>query len=217
MAFVDLAQSCAPMVHVKTLAGVVSLESQFQPFGIRINSGMPLAGQPTSKAEAIAVAMSLVADNQDIQMGLGGIGVEELRKLNLSISDAFDACKNLKATATLLDGYYRLALKAGAGQEQAGKIMLQSYYGRDDPTVVAMVEYDQQVREETARLSPKLTSLTIDDRDRTRAITTGSREQPVLTVDKRAAESVASSWDVFSTGRRSSILVFQHDQLEQSE
>jgi len=42
-AFVDIAQSCAPMVQVETLAAVVSLESRFLPFNIRINSGMPLS------------------------------------------------------------------------------------------------------------------------------------------------------------------------------
>ncbi|EJZ16376.1 transport secretion system IV protein, VirB1, partial [Rhizobium sp. Pop5] len=79
-AFVDIAQTCAPMVQVETLAGIVSLESRFQPFAIRINSGPPLAAQPASKAEAIEVATSLIADHQDIQIGLGGIGIEQLQK-----------------------------------------------------------------------------------------------------------------------------------------
>ena len=43
------------------------------------------------------------------------------------------------AAATLLDGYYRLAVKAGADPARAEQVMLQSYYGRDDPSVGAMV------------------------------------------------------------------------------
>ena len=39
VAFLDLAQTCAPFVASETLAGVVSLESRFAPFNIRINSG----------------------------------------------------------------------------------------------------------------------------------------------------------------------------------
>lgn len=124
VAFVDLAQNCAPVAEITTLAAVISLESRFKPFAIRINSGPPLTSQPASKAEAIELATSLVADHQDIQIGLGGIGMEELRKLKLSISDAFDPCLNLKATATLLDGYYRLAVGAGADAARAEKVML---------------------------------------------------------------------------------------------
>ena len=110
VAFLELAQTCAPFVASETLAGVVSLESRFAPFNIRINSGAPLKRQPSTKAEAIEIATSLVAERHDIQLGLGGIGAEELRRLKFSISDAFDPCLNLKATAALLDGYYRLAV-----------------------------------------------------------------------------------------------------------
>lgn len=205
--FVDIAHTCAPMVEVRTLAAVISLESRFKPFAIRINSGPPLERQPASKAEAIELATTLAADRQDIQIGLGGIGLEELRKLKLSISDAFDPCLNLKATATLLDGYYRLALRAGADAKQAENVMLQSYYGRADPSVGRMVKYDQQVRQEMVRLPPNLASVTIAE---------GREEAPLEEpADKQQAPSAlpqsdeAASWDVFSAQRSSQILVFQ--------
>lgn len=215
-AFVDIVQSCAPMVQVETLAGVVSLESKFLPFAIRINSGAPLPAQPVSKAEAIELATSLIADHQDIQLGLGGIGVEELRKLNLSVSDAFDPCRNLKATATLLDGYYRLALKVGAVPAQAENVMLQSYYGRADPTVGAMVKYDEQVRREAKRLSPKLASLTVAGQDEKVAPVERPRDQPAQPLSRQVSQAEeTASWDVFNSRRRSSVLVFQNDRLEQ--
>ncbi|PDV86099.1 type IV secretion system protein VirB1 [Rhizobium sp. H4] len=211
-AFVDIAQNCAPMVPVETLAGVVSLEGRFQSFAIRINSGPPLAAQPTTKAEAIELATSLIADRQDIQLGLGGLGVEELRKLKLSISDAFDPCLNLKATAQLLDGYYRLALREGASAVQAEKVMLQSYYGRDDPSVGAMVRYDVQVRDEAKRLLPGLASLTIGDAPGL-ADPSAQRDQqvarPLPTQNSTTAEALP--WDVFSVWRRASVLVFHND------
>lgn len=217
-AFVDIAQSCAPMVQVEMLAGVVSLESEFLPFAIRINSGAPLPSQPSSKAEAIEVATSLIADHQDIQIGLGGIGVDELRKLNLSVSDAFDPCRNLQATATLLDGYYRLALRVGADPAQAENVMLQSYYRRDDPRVGAMVKYDQQVRREAKRLSPKLASLTITDPNDDAAAVEQPRDQSAQPLPRQVTQTEESaSWDVFTSRRRSSVLVFQNEQSEQSE
>lgn len=216
-AFIDLALSCAPMVQVETLAGVVSLESRFKPFAIRINSGSPLAAQPASKAEAIQVATSLIAEGRDIQLGLGGLGVEEFRKLGFSLSDAFDPCLNLKATATLLNGYYRLALRVGADPRRAEAVMLQSYYGRDDPSVGAMVKYDEQVRREATRLSQMLSSVTVagpDDQE----ISAEQPEDQALQArpgDVPQTEQ-AASWDVFNSRRRSSVLIFQNKPSEQT-
>ncbi len=226
VAFLDLAQTCAPFVASETLAGVVSLESRFAPFNIRINSGRPLKTQPASKAEAIEIATSLATAHHDIQLGLGGIGVEELQKLKLSISDAFDPCLNLQATATLLDGYYRLAVKAGADPARAEEVMLQSYYGRDDPSVGAMVNYDDQVRREIKRLGPTIARLTITDAGEGRGNDDPVATAPVDVVAEVVAEnsepkttSIASArtWDVFNSRRGSSVLVFQNNQMEQSE
>ena len=219
--FVDLAQTCAPLVAAETLAGVVSLESRFAPYKIRINSDAPLASQPKSKAEAIEVASTLAAERQDIQLGLGGIGIEELQKLKLSITDAFDPCLNLQATATLLDQYYRLELKAGADPKRAAQVMLQSWYGRDDPAVGAMVKYDEQVRREIERLAKTLATLTIDDGEgggepsEAAAVDVAVKaESDHPPVDQTAS---APSWDVFNSRRQSSVLVFQNSQMEQSE
>ncbi|QKK20517.1 transglycosylase SLT domain-containing protein [Rhizobium indicum] len=218
VAFVDLAQNCAPMVEIRTLAAVISLESGFKPFAIRINSGAPLERQPASKAEAIELATSLVADRQDVQIGLGGIGLDELRKLKLSISDAFDPCLNLKATATLLDGYYRLALRAGADAVQAENVMLQSYYGRDDPSVGEMIKYDEQVRQEMVRLPSDLASLAIAEprEEAAHAEPSATREiSPAAQFLPQSGE--AASWDVFNAQRSSQVLVFQKERSEQSE
>ncbi len=220
VAFLDLAQTCAPIVAAETLAGVVSLESRFEPFAIRINSGAPLSEQPTTKAEAIEIATSLVAERQDIQLGLGGIGAEELDKLKISISDAFDPCLNLQATATLLDGYFRLAVKAGAAPNQADQVMLQSYYGRNDPSVGAMVRYDEQVREEVRRLGKTLATVTISDGGLGRVVNEAPPTDVAINAGKVESQTGISStppWDVFSSRRKSSVLVFQNIQMEQSE
>nr|WP_064250393.1 lytic transglycosylase domain-containing protein [Rhizobium leguminosarum]OAP89135.1 type IV secretion system protein VirB1 [Rhizobium leguminosarum] len=216
--FVDLVQNCAPMVEVRTLAAVISLESRFKPFAIRINSGPPLERQPASKAEAIELATSLAADHQDIQIGLGGIGMEELRKLNLSISDAFDPCLNLKATATLLNSYYRLALHAGADATQAEKVMLQSYYGRNDPSVGKMVKYDEQVRREMVRLPSNLASVAIGEprEDIPLDEPADSREASAITKSIPQPDE-AASWDVFNARRQTQVLVFQNERSEQSQ
>ncbi|MBB2792160.1 UNVERIFIED_ORG: type IV secretion system protein VirB1 [Rhizobium pisi] len=206
------------MVKVETLAGIVSLESRFQPFAVRINSGPPLPAQPASKAEAIEVATSLIADRQDIQIGLGGIGIEQLQKLKLSVADAFDPCLNLKATATLLDGYLRVAVRAGDDPALAETVMLQSYYGRDNPSLGAMVKYDEQVRREAKRLSPILASLTVGEPDSRAGPGEQLQDDAAPALAKQSSQTTeAASRDVFSSRRQSAVLVFQNDRSEQSE
>lgn len=221
VSFVDLAQTCAPIVVVETLAGVVSLESRFEPLAIRINTDPSLREPPTTKAEAIQVATSLAAEGHDIQLGLGGIGMEVLRRLHLSISDAFDPCLNLQATATLLDGYYRLAIEAGADKDRAEQLMLQSWYGRADPSVGEMVKYDDQVRKEIERLGVTLATLTLGGGGQGRGVIeapTGKTPVVESRGDPAANQtSSAPSWDVFGSRQRSSVLVFQNDHMEQSE
>ncbi|AYM66073.1 lytic transglycosylase domain-containing protein [Agrobacterium fabrum] len=220
--FSDIAQTCAPFVASEALTGVVSLESLFAPFSIRINSGAPLGRQPATKAEAIKVATSSAARRHDTHIGLGGIGLEELRRLNPSIPDAFDPCLNPKATATLLDGYYRLAVKVGADPARAEQV-LQSCYGRDDPSVGGMVNYGGQVRREIERLGPTMARLSIGDTGKRSQsnVWANSSEADVVaevvaenTMGEAPAISAAPAWDVFKTRGRSSVLAFQDNQLE---
>jgi type IV secretion system protein VirB1 len=215
--FADLAQTCAPFVASETLAGVVSLESRFAPFNIRINSGLPLKKQPATKVEAIEIATTLAADHQDIQLGLGGIGLDDLRRMKLTISDAFDPCLNLKATATLLDGYYRLAVKVGADETRAEQVMLQSFYGRDDPSIGAMVNYDDQVRRAIDRLKPTIAILTIGGAAAVESDEAAPQSADIVaevvaenSAEVTSTDSTAPSRDVFNARRRSSILVFQN-------
>jgi len=227
VSFLVLAQTCAAFVSPETLAGVVSLESGFAPFNIRINSGLPLKQQPATKAEAIEVATSLVAEQQDIQLGLGGISLEDLRKSNLSIADAFDPCLNLKTTAQLLDGYYRHAVEENFDPVRAEKRMLRSWYGRGDASIGEMVRYDEQVFQKIKQLRPTMAKLVIENAVEKRgavhdssvaAVTSRSRQSATNTAPEEAASvPPVSSWDVFRNSLNLSVLVFQNNQKEQSE
>ncbi|WP_455296870.1 lytic transglycosylase domain-containing protein [Brucella pituitosa] len=220
--FVDVAQQCAPQIVTETLAAVVSVESGFQPFAIRINSDHPLADQPKSRAEAIEVASTLIADGIDVDLGLAGVNSFYLGQLDLSVSDAFDFCLNLKASASLLDSYYQVAVKAGATDAQAETVMLRSYYGHGDPSLGEMVGYDGRVLAERDRLAPRLQAIEIAHEqaiepqrwDRTADHAASSDTGTILEHSRRRSELLAPQWDVFSLGRRSSVLVFSNDQQE---
>lgn len=220
VAFLDLAQQCAPQVAVETVAAVISVESGFQPFAIRINTDRPLTEQPKNRAEAIETVTILISEGHDIDLGLGGINSGNLGRLGLSVSDTFDFCLNIKASAALLEGYYRAALQGGATIPQAETVMLQSYFGNGDASVGEMVGYDKQVLAERARLSGQLGSIEIIE---AQAAPPGDRtgEPSAATVDNRPPKNIQQRpqdsvprWDVYNVGRQSSVLVFSNEQKD---
>lgn len=222
VAFLDLAQNCAPQIATETIAAVVSIESVFQPFAIRINTDRPLAEQPKTRAEAIETATILISEGHDIDLGLGGINSGNLGRLGMSVSDTFDFCLNIKASAALLEGYYQIALQGGATTAQAEAVMLRSYFGNGDASVGEMVGYDKKVLAERERLSSQLDNIEIVEAQ-PQALPARERagESSAVAADSRPAEksqqrSQASvpRWDVYNLGRQSSVLVFSNEQKE---
>lgn len=127
MDFVALTAECAPWVAPQTMAAIVRTESQFKPFAININGSAKLERQPRSKEEAIATAKWLLNNNYNIDMGLGQVNSVNLKKTNLSVEDAFDPCKNLAASATILQWNYESASKKIPDQQAALKAAISAY------------------------------------------------------------------------------------------
>lgn len=127
MDFVALAAECAPWVAPETMAAIVKTESQFKPFAININGGAKLERQPSSKVEAIVTARWLLNNNYNIDMGLGQINSANLKKTNLTVEDAFDQCKNLAASATILQWNYESASKSISGEQAALQAAISAY------------------------------------------------------------------------------------------
>lgn len=222
VAFLDLAQNCAPQVATETIAAVVSVESGFQPLAIRINTDHPLAEQPKTRAEAIETATILISEGHDIDLGLGGINSGNLGRLGLSVSDTFDFCLNIKASAALLEGYYQVALQSGSTTAQAEAVMLRSYFGNGDASVGEMVGYDKKVLAERARLSNQLESIEIIE-TQAQALPARERagESSAATIDsgptskgQQRSQASVLRWDVYNAGRQSSVLVFSNEQKE---
>lgn len=103
-----LAERCAPAVSAQTLSAVALAESGLNPLAIHVNRGRP-STTPTSRAEGIAAAKSLMASGADFDVGLLQINVANLRQLGLSLEDAFDPCRNIAAGADLLRANYSAA------------------------------------------------------------------------------------------------------------
>lgn len=133
IAVTALAAQCAPSVAPQTLLAVVRVESGFDPLAIGVNGPKRAQLHPATAAEATAIAMRLIGQGQSIDLGLGQINSKNLSVLGMTISDAFDACRNLAASARVLaDGYHRMA--PGLGEEQVALQASLSLYNTGDPS-----------------------------------------------------------------------------------
>lgn len=114
-----LAEACAPSVAAQTLTSIVRVESAFDPLAIGINGPNPRRIHPRTVDEAIRTATHLVNSGANVDLGLGQINSSNLTRLNLTIADAFEPCRNLRGTGQVLEAAYRSQAPA-SGQEQAG-------------------------------------------------------------------------------------------------
>lgn len=127
MDFNALAIECAPTVAPQTLAAIVKTESNFNPLAININKGYRLERQPRNKSEAITTANWLINHQYNIDMGLGQVNSANLRKTGLTVHDAFDPCKNLAASASILKWNYESASRKIPGEQQALHAAISAY------------------------------------------------------------------------------------------
>lgn len=109
-----LAAECAPGVAVETLLSVAKVESGFDPLAIGVNGKPAITVRAKSKGEAIARASALIRAGRSVDLGVGQINSRNLQWLGLSVEAAFDPCRNLAASARVLqDGYGRGAQRHG--------------------------------------------------------------------------------------------------------
>lgn len=122
-----LAQQCAPGVAPETLLSVVRTESRFNSLAINVNSGVKLARQPRTKAEAVRMAQTLLRTGANFDLGLGQINSKNLGWLKLSIEDAFEPCANLAAAGRVLTENYALASRRSSDPQGALRVALSLY------------------------------------------------------------------------------------------
>jgi type IV secretion system protein VirB1 len=127
-----LVMRCAPTVATETMLSIARVESAFDPLAIGINGPSPSRLHPRSAREAVARATALMAAGSNFDIGLGQINSANLARLGLSVSEAFDSCKNLHAAGQILTGAY-LAQTPSAGQEQAALRRALSIYNTGAP------------------------------------------------------------------------------------
>ena len=198
-AALTLAQRCAPNVAPETLLSVAHAESGFDPLSIGVNGPKPQALHPATPAAAAALATRLVAGGRNIDVGIAQLNIATLRRLNLSVSDAFDPCLNLAAAARVLSDNYRGAAPRAASEQAALRVAI-SLYNTGDPSRGFRNGYVGRVDASAARIVPALQA--------TRA-TPGAPPGAIRLRPAGAAPPAAPlkpTFDVFAT--RSSTLVW---------
>lgn len=150
-----LAQRCAPDVAPETLLSVAHAESGFDPLSIGVNGPKPQALHPATPAAAAALATRLLAAGRNIDVGIAQINIRTLRRLNLSVADAFDPCLNLAVSARVLSDNYRGAVPRAASQQAALRVAI-SLYNTGDPSRGFRNGYVGRVDASAARIVPAL-------------------------------------------------------------
>lgn len=195
-AILALAQTCAPTVAPQTMAAIAHAESRFDPLAIGVNHGPRPARRPQDRAEAARIARSLLTRGADLDLGLAQINSGNLAWLGLSVEDAFDPCRNLAASATVLRTGYRPD-GGRPHQRQAALRVALSRYNTGHPERGFRNGYVARVEAAAARLFPALRA----------PAAAPSPARPI----RLEAEAPPAAWDVFARGRTDSVLTFPTD------
>lgn len=194
-----LAQSCAPAVAPGTLLSVSKVESGFETLAIGVNGPKARRVKPADLASAVRVATDLIAQGENIDLGLGQINSKNLKWLGLSITDTFDPCKNLAASATVLKAGYAPATLDARDAQAALRTAL-SRYNTGHPTRGVTNGYVAKVAVAATQVVPQ--------------IAIAQEGPPSDLVASAAVRMVAEAppppaWDVFArSAQRSSSFVF---------
>jgi type IV secretion system protein VirB1 len=127
---VSLIQLCAPRVAVETVERIIQVESAGERYAINVNGvGRVHSDSPR---QAIANAQYLIDEGYSVDLGLMQINSAHLPELNLSVSQIFEPCTNLKVGAQILEAAYRdAAAFFGPGQKALQAAL--STYNTGDP------------------------------------------------------------------------------------
>jgi len=184
-ALVGLAQQCAPNVAPETLLAVVRAESGFDPWVVAVNGPRREVFHPATASDAAATANRLIAAGRSVDLGLGQINSRNLAPLGLTPADAFDPCRNLAASAKVLQAGYQRAAPA-TGHELSGLRTALSFYNTGDAARGFRNGYVARVARAAAEVVPALTAA----------------------MSPAAPEAPPPAWDVFARGAAPPLQIF---------
>jgi type IV secretion system protein VirB1 len=115
-AVMALSQQCAPGIALEALIPQVEVESHFSELAIGINNGPLVRAKSTS--EAVEIATRYIRKGYSVDLGLAQINSHNLRRLGLTVGQAFDPCTSLRAAEIVLTENYN-TVSEGRSQAEA--------------------------------------------------------------------------------------------------
>ena len=186
-AFVQLAASCAPSVAVETLAAVARHESGFNDTTINDNTARR-SYSPASREEAITLATELVVvQRHSVDLGLMQVNSANLAGLGLSITDAFDTCRNIEAGSRILAAGY--VAPSNGGDTQPALIQALSRYNTGNPERGVANGYVGRIQAAAEQVVPAI---------RLRSEVAPSSGNSIAPVTSEALPPPPPAWDVFA-------------------
>jgi len=122
-----LVQQCAPTVSAPTMAAILQVESNLNPYAIGVVGGR-LARQPDTADEAIATAKALEVENWNFSVGIAQVNRHNLARYALSYEQAFEPCANVRVAAKILEDCFVRAKRGTPDEQAALRAALSCYY-----------------------------------------------------------------------------------------
>ncbi len=126
--------TCAPLVSTETAVKLVRHESGGNPFAIGVNGPYVVRPQPSSAQQGIDSAHALLSmpNVRSIDIGLGMLNSDTLKRRGMTIEQAFEPCTNLATMQGLLmTSYQRWSAVHGPGDTALQKSL--SEYNTGNP------------------------------------------------------------------------------------
>jgi soluble lytic murein transglycosylase-like protein len=114
-----LVRQCAPSVSPNTMLAIMRTESSFNTLALHVNADLKLQRAPSTTAEAIGWSRWLIDRGYSVDMGLMQINSRNLARLQMSVADAFEPCRNIHGASLILVEQYRRASQAHAATKDA--------------------------------------------------------------------------------------------------
>jgi type IV secretion system protein VirB1 len=154
-AVMALSQRCAPGIALEALVPQVRVESHFSELAIGINNGPVVRAR--SVPDAIDIATRYIRAGYSVDLGLAQINSHNLRRLGLTVEQAFDPCTSLRAAEVVLTENYN-AVSDGRTQTDAIEATW-SLYNSGSPSRGMRNGYVRKVWSAAATLVPQMQAM----------------------------------------------------------
>lgn len=123
----ELVRECAPGVAPNTMLALMRTESQFNTLALHVNADLTLRRAPQTRLEAIAWSKWLISQGYSVDLGLMQINSRNLARLQMSVADAFEPCRNMHGAAVILLEQYKRATQLHVSSEDALLAAISAY------------------------------------------------------------------------------------------